>query len=154
MTEKSTAKPPVWFWIVSVIALLWNGSGVYMYLIQAYDTESFRAMYPDPEMLEMANNTPAWVTAAYAIAVFAGLLACIGLLLRKKWAKPLFLVSLLGAIVSNAHHLFMSKAIELYGTEAVIMPIVVIVIGIFLVWFAKKGIAKGLADLEFELNNN
>ena len=143
MTEKSTAKPPLWFWIVSIIALLWNGSGVYMYLIQAYDTESFRAMYPDPEMLEMANNTPAWVTAAYAIAVFAGLLASIGLLLRKKWAKPLFLVSLLGAVASNAYHLFMSKAIELYGTEAVIMPIVVVVIGIFLVWFSNKGIAKG-----------
>ena len=143
MTEKSITKPPIWFWIVSVIALLWNGSGVYMYLIQAYDTESFRAMYPDPEMLEMASNTPAWVTAAYAIAVFAGLLACIGLLLRKKWAKPLFLVSLLGAVVSNLYHLFISKAMELYGAKVVIMPIVVIVIGIFLVWFAKKGIAKG-----------
>ena len=143
MTEKSTTKPPLWFWIVSVIALLWNGSGVYMYLIQAYDTESFRAMYPDPEMLEMASNTPAWVTAAYAIAVFAGLLACIGLLIRKKWAKPLFLVSLLGAVVSNAYHLLMSEAIELYGTEAAVMPIVVVVIGIFLVWFSKKGTAKG-----------
>ena len=142
MTEKSSTKPPVWFWIVSLIALLWNGSGVYMYLIQAYNTESFRAMYT-AEQLEMAHNTPSWVTAAFAIAVFAGLLACIGLLLRKKWAKPLFLVSLLGAVVSNAHHLFMSKAIELYGTEAVVMPIVVIVIGIFLVWFSKKGIAKG-----------
>ena len=136
MTEKSSAKPPVWFWIVSVIALLWNGSGVYMYLIQAYDTESYRAMYT-AELLEMAHNTPSWVTAAFAIAVFAGLLACIGLLLRKKWAKPLFLVSLIGAVVSNAHHLFMSKAIELGGTEAVVMPIVVIVIGIFLVWFSK-----------------
>lgn len=143
MTEKSIAKPPVWFWIVSVIALLWNGSGVYMYLIQAYDTETYRAMYPDPEMLELANNTPAWVTAAFAIAVFTGLLACFGLLVRKKWAKPLFLLSLLGAVVSNAQHLFMSKAIELFGPKTVVMPIVVIVIGIFLVWFAKKGIAKG-----------
>ena len=67
MTEKSITKPPIWFWIVSVIALLWNGSGVYMYLIQAYDTESFRAMYPDPEMLEMASNTPAWVTAPTSV---------------------------------------------------------------------------------------
>ena len=142
MTEKSSAKPPVWFWIVSVIALFWNGSGVYMYLIQAYDTESFRAMYT-PEQLEMAQNTPSWVTAGYAIAVFAGLLACFGLLLRKKWAKSLFLLSLLGAVVSNAYHLFMSKAIELYGTEAVVMPIIVVVIGIFLIWFSKKGIAKG-----------
>ena len=46
MTEKSTNKPPVWFWIVSAVALIWNGIGVNMYLQQAYDTESYRAMYP------------------------------------------------------------------------------------------------------------
>ena len=142
MTEKSSAKQPVWFWIVSVIALIWNGWGVNMYLQQAYNTESYRAMYPDPEMLEMANNTPAWATGAYAIAVFAGLLGCIGLLLRKKWAKPIFVLSLLGVLVSMTYHLFMSKAFEVYGTEVVVMPIIVTLIAIFLVWFAKKGIAK------------
>jgi len=141
MIEKSSAKIPVWFWIVSVVALIWNGMGVNAYLQQAYQTESFKAMYT-AEQLEMVNNTPAWVTAAFAIAVFAGLLGCIGLLLRKKWAKSLFLLSLLGAVISNLYHLLMGKAIELYGSQAVIMPIVVIVIGIFLVWFAKKGIAK------------
>jgi len=142
MTEKSSTKPPVWFWIVSVIALLWNGWGVNMYLQQAYNTESYRAMYPDPEMLEMANNTPAWATAAYAIAVFTGLFGCVGLLLRKKWAKSIFVLSLLGVVVSMTYHLFMSKAFEVYGTEVVVMPIVVTLIAIFLVWFAKKGIAK------------
>lgn len=142
MTEKSSAKQPVWFWIVSVIALIWNGWGVNMYLQQAYDTASYRAMYPDPEMLELANNTPAWATGAYAIAVFAGLLGCIGLLLRKKWAKPIFVLSLLGVLVSMTYHLFMSKAFEVYGTEVVVMPIIVTLIAIFLVWFAKKGIAK------------
>lgn len=142
MTEKSSAKQPVWFWIVSVIALIWNGWGVNMYLQQAYNTESYRAMYPDPEMLELANNTPAWATGAYAIAVFAGLLGCIGLLLRKKWAKPIFVLSLLGVLVSMTYHLFMSKAFEVYGTEVVVMPIIVTLIAIFLVWFAKKGIAK------------
>jgi len=141
MTKKSIAKPPIWFWIVSVIALVWNGMGVNMYLQQAYDTESFKAMYT-AEQLEMAYNTPSWVTAGFAIAVFAGLLGCVGLLLRKKWAKSLFLLSLLGAAMSNVYHLFMSKAIELYGAEAVVMPIVVIVIGIFLIWFSKKGITK------------
>ena len=142
MSEKSNTKPPIWFWIISAVALIWNGIGVNAYLQQAYDTESYRAMYPEPEMLELANNTPAWVTGAFAIAVFAGLLGCIALLLRKKWAKSLLLLSLLGAVVSNLYHLFISKAIELYGAEVVIMPIVVIIIGIFLVWFTKKGIVK------------
>ena len=141
MTKKSSAKPPIWFWIVSVIALVWNGMGVNMYLQQAYNTESFQAMYT-AEQLEMVNNTPAWVIGAFAIAVFTGLLGCFGLLLRKKWANPLFIASLLGAAMSNAYHLFVGKAIELYGAEAFVMPILVIVFGIFLIWFSKKGIAK------------
>jgi len=141
MNEKSKIKPPVWFWIVSVVAFIWNGMGVNMYLQQAYQTDWFKANYT-AEILEMVNNTPSWVTAAYAIAVFTGLLGSIGLLLRKKWAKSLFLVSLIGAVLSNIYHILMSRAIELLGSEALVMPILVIVIGIFFIWFSNKGMSK------------
>ncbi len=140
--ESTTNKPPVWFWIVSVLALLWNGAGVYQYLQQAYNTESFQAMYT-AEQLEMVNNTPSWAIAAFAIAVFGGLLGCIALLLRKKWAKSILLLSLIGIIAQLIYNLFISKALEVYGPGAIAMPIMVLVVGIFLVWFAKKGIAKG-----------
>ena len=86
MTDQSTTKPPVWFWIISVVALLWNGMGVNAYLQQAYMTEGFKAQY-NAEQLEAIANTPAWVTAAFAIAVFAGFLGCVGLLLRKKMGQ-------------------------------------------------------------------
>ncbi len=143
MTNESiTNKPPVWFWIVSVLTLLWNGAGVYQYLQQTYDTESHRAMYT-AEQLEMVNNTPSWVMAAFAIAVFGGLLGCIGLLLRKKWAKSILLLSLIGIIVQLIYNLFISKAMEVYGPGAVIMPIMVLIVGILLILFAKKGISKG-----------
>ena len=45
MTVNSTQKPPIWFWIVAIIGLIWNGMGVNHYLQQAYNTESFRNMY-------------------------------------------------------------------------------------------------------------
>lgn len=143
MTTESTNKPPIWYWIVSVIALLWNGAGVNFYLQQAYDTESHRAMYNTPELLEMVNNTPSWVIAAFAIAVFGGALGCIALLLRKKWAKPILILSLIGIIVQMIYNVFMSGAMEVYGPGAIAMPIMTLLIGIFLVWFSKKGIAKG-----------
>ena len=41
------------------------------YLQQAFNTESHRAMYTQ-EQLDIVANTPTWVTAAFAIAVFAG----------------------------------------------------------------------------------
>ncbi len=90
MTNSST-KPPIWFWVISVIALLWNLMGVNAYLQQAYQTESFQAMYDTPELLELVNSTPAWATAAFAIAVFAGALGCIVFTLKKKLGKTFIL---------------------------------------------------------------
>ena len=76
MTENTTNKPPLWFWIVSIIGLAWNGMGVNAYLQQAYNTENFREMYP-PEQLEIVANQPAWLTATFAIAIFGGALGCL-----------------------------------------------------------------------------
>ncbi|MGB5205651.1 MAG: hypothetical protein WBN63_15820, partial [Eudoraea sp.] len=87
MSEKSNTKPPVWFWIVSIVALLWNLMGVMAYLGQAYMTDEMKAGYTS-DQLALMESTPAWVTAAFAIAVWGGLLGCIVLLLRRKLAKP------------------------------------------------------------------
>ena len=143
MTTESSNKPPIWFWIVSVIALLWNSAGAYMYLQQAYNTEAHQAMYNTPELLEMVNSIPAWATAAFAIAVFGGVLGSIGLLLRKKWAKSIFVLSLIGIIVQMTYNVFISGAMEVYGPGAIAMPIMTLLFGIILVWFSKKGISKG-----------
>ncbi|MBN2868591.1 MAG: hypothetical protein JXK08_07965, partial [Flavobacteriaceae bacterium] len=55
-------KPPIWFWIVSVIALLWNAMGVMAYLGQAFLTEEALAAMP-PEQQEIYSiDYPAWYT--------------------------------------------------------------------------------------------
>ncbi|MDU8887101.1 hypothetical protein RXV94_13100 [Yeosuana sp. MJ-SS3] len=136
MSENSTNKPPIWFWIVSVIALVWNGMGVNAYLQQAYNTESFREMYP-PEQLEIIANHPAWLTAAFAIAVFGGALGSITLLLRKKWAVTLFLISLIAVIVQMGYAFINDQV------TSMVMVLMIIVFAIFLVWFSRKSAAKG-----------
>lgn len=137
----TTTKPPVWFWIVSVLALLWNAGGVSQYLQQAYKVESFRANFT-PEQLEMMDNTPAWVTAAFAIAVFSAFLACVGLLVRKKWAKPLFLLSLLAVIVQMGYTFFISDMKDAMKPAALGMTLSIIVIAVLLYWFAKHSASK------------
>lgn len=88
------------------------------------------------------ETQPAWATAAFAIAVWGGALGCIALLLRKKWARPVFLISLMGIVVQMIYALFISNSFEVYGPGAVAMPIMVILIGIFLVFFAGKAQKK------------
>jgi len=136
MTENGTNKPAIWFWIVSVIALVWNGMGVNAYLQQAYNTESYRAMY-SAEQLEIAANMPTWVTAAFAIAVFAGTLGAVGLLLRKKWATLLWILSLIAVVLQMGYIL-----INGYQSDMG-MTIMIIVFAFIFVWFSRHAGSKG-----------
>lgn len=132
----NTIKPPIWFWVASIIALLWNGMGVYAYLQQAYNTESFRAQYTAEE-LEAVLNTPSWVMGAFAVAVFFGFLASILLLLRKKFAYVIALISLIAVIAQMSYLFFGSTPSNL------ILPLFVLVFSVFLLWFSKTAMAKG-----------
>ncbi|WP_036383153.1 hypothetical protein [Muricauda sp. MAR_2010_75] len=138
----TSAKPPVWFWVVSVIALLWNLMGVFNYLNQAFNQVAILESM-DQAQREAFEGIPAWATAAFALAVFTGLIGSIGLLLCKKWAKPLFIVSLITAVAQFIHWLFISGAVEAFGPSTYTMPIIVVIIGIYLIFFSKQGIQKG-----------
>lgn len=138
----STNKPPLWFWIVSTLALIWNAMGVNQYLQQAYNTESFRALYT-PEQLALADNTPAWATAAFAIAVFGSVIACVLLLLRKKLATTVFLIALVGIVIQMVHGLILAKSYEVSSTFEISMAIIVPIVGLLLYFFAKRSAAKG-----------
>jgi len=137
----SMNKPPVWFWIVSILALIWNAMGVNQYLQQAYNTESFRALYT-PEQLALTDSTPAWATAAFAIAVFGSVLACILLLLRKKIAKTVFLIALIAIVVQMVHGLIIAKSYEVSSAFQVSMAIIVPIVGLLLYLFAKRSAEK------------
>jgi len=138
----TTDKPKAAFWIIAVIALIWNSMGVYAYLQQQYNTEAFQNEIT-PEQLEMVYATPSWAIAAFALAVFGGLLGALALLLRKKIANILFTISLLGILAQMTYNFFLSNSTEAYGPGDMIMPIMIVVIGIFLFMSSKSSINKG-----------
>ena len=131
----SINKPPVWFWIVSVIALIWNGLGVHGYISQAYKLSAYTDAYTK-EQLEVMSTLPSWYTALFAIAVFAGALGCLFLLLRKKIAKLLLILSFIAATIQMIYFLFIAdlKGVDFSANE--IMAYMIIVFALFLVWFA------------------
>lgn len=137
----TTQKPPKSFWIISIVALIWNLMGVSAYLMQAFMTDEAIKNLPETEQA-LHMDIPAWVTAAFAIAVFGGTLGCLGLLLRKKWARLVFLISLIGIIVQMIHNVFISNNMDVYGPGAVIMPIMVLIIGVYLIMYSKSAIKK------------
>jgi hypothetical protein len=139
----TTTKPSTSFWVISAIGLLWNLLGANQYVQQAYKTDAFKSLYT-PEQLEIISNMPAWATAAFAVGVFGGVLGCILLLLRKKQAKLLFQISLLGIIVQMIYNFFIANITEVYGPLAMIMPIMILIIALFLLSYARQAAKKDL----------
>lgn len=139
----SNKKPEIAFWIIGIIALLWNLMGVAAYLMQAYMTEEDLLALPLEEQALYAD-IPAWVTGAYALAVFGGALGCILLLLRKKLATFVFMISFVSILAQMSYNIFMTKAVEVYGPGGLIMPVMVILIGAFLIWYSKKKESEGI----------
>lgn len=136
-------KPPTWFWIVSALALAWELVGVASYLMQAYGGGPAMQAEMTEAQLRLDASMPGWVMGAFAISVFSGLLGAIGLLIRKSWSKTLLLISLIAAAIQFGWVLLVSDAIDLLGGQAAILPIVIIVAGIFLVWFARTADRRG-----------
>ncbi len=141
----SSKKPEITFWIIGIIALIWNLMGVAAYLMQAYMTEEDLLALPIKEQALYAN-IPAWVTAAFAIAVFGSTLACLLLLMRKKSATFVFIVSFIGILGQMAYNIFLSKAADVYGPGGMVMPMMVVVIGAFLIWYSKKMQKQGILN--------
>lgn len=93
--------------------------------------------------LAVAQSTPAWATGAFAIAVFAGLIGALALLARKGWSRLMFIVSLVAVVIQHVWTFFLSGYLDIMPATAAIGPIVVIVVGIFEVWYSGNGIRRG-----------
>lgn len=139
-TEQS--KPTTWFWVVSVVALVWNAMGVVAYLGTVMMTPEAREAMTEPQRA-LLDATPAWATGAFALAVWGGALGSLLLVLRKKLATTVLIVSFAGILVQMFHAFALSNSIEVYGPGGMIMPIMVLAFGAFLIWFSRKAAANG-----------
>jgi hypothetical protein len=134
-------RPQPWYWVVAVLALLWNLFGCWAYWLQVTMTEAQLAALP-PAQRALYTSLPTWVTAAFAIAVFGGALASLMLLLRRRAAEPLFLLSLAGVVAQQVHMYFLSDTLRVIGGRGMVMPALVLAMAIFLVWFVRRAIAN------------
>ena len=137
MTENDVYKAPKWFTVVAVIALVWNLLGVMAYIMQVTMSPETLAALPD-EQRQLYEATPAWATAAFAIAVNGGALGCVLLLFKMNLAGLLLQLSLAGVLVQMFHAFFMSKSFEVFGPGGLIMPVMVVAIAVYLVVLASK----------------
>jgi hypothetical protein len=121
---------PKWFMPVAIVALLWNLIGCAAYLMDVMLTpEAVAAMSADQQALYAAR--PSWAVAMYAIAVWGGALGCVGLVMRKRWAKGPLLASLIGLIGQDAALFGMSPvaiSASVYALQGMVLVIAVLLL--------------------------
>ena len=128
---------PNWIFVTSVIFIGWNMMGAIFYLNEMFmGPEMFDAL--DSAQQNFFSSRPAWVTASYATAVWLGILGAFLLLLRKKLALPIFIISLVGALLQITYNLFIGGGLDAFGPSAIIVPSLVTIIGLAQVWVTKK----------------
>ncbi|BFM10077.1 hypothetical protein R50072_02300 [Simiduia litorea] len=128
-------KTPLWFWCIGAIALLWNLAGLAAFFMHLTMTPDMLAQLPEAHQA-LYTQAPDWLNVAFGIAVVGGTLASIMLLLKNIFAVILYSLSLLGVLAQNSYSFFMSDTFTVLGNEAMIMPILVIVISLFLMWYS------------------
>lgn len=133
------AKVPVWFRLFALLGLLWNGYGVYMYLLSVGMIGAGAHAAPAPVM-------PAWVIGTFAVAVFAGLVGSLLMVAGSRRACPLLVLSLLAVIVQTVWIVAISNARAVEGMKALIMPGAITAVALLLVLVAARGAEKGWLD--------
>ena len=137
MTMNYLRKPSNLFWVISSIALVWNLMGVFNYLDQAFMTDKILETLPKEQQI-LYQDVPAWITAAFAIAVFSGTLGSLLLLLKKKIATTFFIISFLGIMGQMSYELLIDQNSDNYSPLGIAMPIIIIAFGGYLIWYSRK----------------
>lgn len=138
----TTNKPNTLFWIIAVVALLWNLFGVLQFLTMTVMRDAALTEMP-AEMVEILKALPPWYNYVFALAVIPAVIASLSMLFRRSLAIPLFGLSLIALLTQFGYWLFGTRVMEVEGVVAALMPVIVIAAGIFLYFYSKGAALKG-----------
>jgi hypothetical protein len=141
----ATVKAPWHIWLTGIIAVLFNAIGVFdfvMTMAQGAEYQASAGMTPD--QIAHYQTMPGWMTIVWAIGVFTAFLASILLLLRRKLALPVFVLSLAAFLVSLLYTYVLTNGGALMGRQMAITSAVIAGLLVFFSWYSRFMIVRGV----------
>ena len=130
-------RPPVWFWLVGLLGLVWFAMGLFQFVLaMKATTEGLIAQGFTPEQVSANLGMPGWMRLCWGVGVIAGVAGCVLLLLRLKQAVWLLLVGLISGVIM----FFGDWAIgffSIFGAFMIGLSSAVAVIALLMWWFAR-----------------
>lgn len=110
---------PWHLWAAGLVGLAWNGFGVIDYLKSSMEGDLYyRQMGMSEAQVAYMEAMPGWLTSVWAVGVWSALFATALLLMRRKLAAPLFLVSLGAYLVSLVRQFLVAPEAAMGGGSA------------------------------------
>lgn len=141
--------PSVSFWAISIALLLWGFGGASIYVAyfietpdefaQTAETAANRQAYAD-----YVANIPFWAIAVGIIAAVTRLLGAIGLLLRRAWALPLYIISTVFFLAALYRAFVLANVSSVMSGPHIAVELVFLTLSFFAVWFARENESKGI----------
>ena len=133
---------PLWFRVVAVLALLWNLVGLFMFWQEMTLTPEAVAALP-PAQQQVHAAMPQIAHVFFGIAVAAGVIGSVGLVLAKRWSVPLLLLSFLGIVAQMGTAFATTPVWPLMGMAGVLPPLFLILVGLLVWLFARMSARRG-----------
>lgn len=133
---------PKWVLIAGTLLLLWNLMGVSMFVMDMMKSPADIAALPQDQQA-LWRQMPGWAWAAYGIGTVGGMLAAIGIVMKKRWAATLALISVLGVIANFIPAFLLSEGVDVWQPKFAIFPLVIFALSLFQLWLARKSNASG-----------
>ena len=126
-------RSPWHLWLVGTLGFLWNAVGVFDYLMTQTQNESYMARLTS-EQLASLYGLPMWLVGFWALAVWGGMLGALAVLLRRRLAVPVLLISLLAMVVTAIHNFISDNGLYATGGTgtAFVLLIFVVALGLWL----------------------
>lgn len=136
-------KTPWHLWVIGILALLWNAGGAFDFVATVTQFEPYMSNFTE-EQLAYFYGFPAWQYVIWFVGTWGAFLGTIALLMRHRWAVPVFAASLVGALISFVVGMGVKNAPE--GMGGIIFPVIIVTIATLLlayaIWMRRRGVLR------------
>jgi len=136
-------RTPWHLWLVGLLGLLWNAGGAYDYIMTNIRDQAHIAQFP-AGTIQMIDEFPIWMMAAWAIGVWGAVLGSLLLLARSRMAVHAFALSLAGLAASTAYQATLDMPAEMKSLGMTLMSLAIWAVAILLLVYAVRLRRKGV----------
>jgi hypothetical protein len=143
--EETRVSAPWHYWLVTVVAIVWNGFGAYDYFMTKTGGDAYmqKVGMSDAQIAHM-HAYPVWMNADWAIGVWGGLLGALLLLARTPYAFHVFVASLAAFVVMLVYTFLLSDGGALAGPGGTAFYLAILAGCVFFVWYSRLMTKRGV----------